>query len=109
MDPSVLRLLSLRPRLLSSFGAQRTRTNGWQRDCTICNVRAQGIQLRVVHSHEHELDHFEEGLALQIRYGKTFTNGIYVDTSDLASLSSSSSPTSNAFSPRMDIVQRVPW
>lgn len=84
-------------------------TNGWQRDCTICSVRAKGIQLRVVHSHEHELDHFEEGLALQIRYGKTFTGGIYVDTSDLASLSSSSSPTCDVLRPRMDMVQRVPW
>ena len=57
-------------------------TKGWQRDCTICNIRAQGVRLRVVHPHEDDLDYFTEGLPLKIQYGKTFTGGIYLDLSE---------------------------
>ena len=81
---------------------------GWVRDSTIANMRCQGMNLRIVHQNEDDLEFFAEGVPIMIKYAKTFTGGVYADLHDLSHIDTSNADLA-ALCPAISSVKRIPW
>ena len=81
---------------------------GWVRETTIANVRCQGLNLRIVHQNEDDLEFFAEGVPIIIKYAKTFTGGLYADLHDLTQIDASTADIAK-LCPAISSVLRISW
>ena len=74
----------------------------------MANMMGQGMNLRIVHENQIDLDFFAAGVPIIIKYAKTSTGGVYAELHDLSQIDTSDSDTA-ALCPDVSSVQRISW
>ena len=81
---------------------------GFVRETTIGNGRMQGMNVRIVHLREDDMDFLATGLPIAVDYGKTMVGGLYADLNDLCRIEESSADVVG-LCPNLELVKRIAW